>query len=513
MTTRRIGRRMFLVGAGGFTLAVPFLPSLTRRGEAQTMGAPKRFVALTTEHGGVHTAHMWPDESLADQPTTVMGQHTIHHGALRPTMDSGDVVLSDVLRASSALLGPSVLSKMNLLRGLDVPWYCAHGSHMLGSYGPGSLAGDEGAPETPSIDQIMAYSSSVYETVPRRRSLGIGPSGLSTNWASPETRSGAIETVPTTRGTRALFDQIYVPTTPGPAPRAPVVDRVLESYNRVRGGAHGPGARLSTHDRDRLDDYMERLRGIQASMTATVAASCADVTVPTEQWDSTDAVYGPHANDPGTYGRFYQLYNDVIVAAFMCDSSRIATMRCVDDFHGSMDSVGGFHEVAHTANAQPEREAMLQVTNRNFFQTVYLDLVNKLDSVPDVGGTTILDNSLVMLTSESGPDTHINDSQPVVMAGSAGGALRTGLYVDYRDRTLEFRGPQYAANGRRPGLHYYGWLATCLDAMGVPRDEWPNGAGQPYTGRAAIPGWLETAHPRLDQIEAFSTSSLPVITV
>jgi hypothetical protein len=49
--------------------------------------------------------------------------------------------------------------------------------------------------------------------------------------------------------------------------------------------------------------------------------------------------------------------------------------------------------------------------------------------------------------------------------------------------------------------------------MGVPRSEWPNGAGQPYAGRAAIPGWLETAHPRLDQIEAFSTSSLPVITV
>ena len=36
MTLRRSGRRMFLIGAGGFALSIPFLPSLMRRGEAQT---------------------------------------------------------------------------------------------------------------------------------------------------------------------------------------------------------------------------------------------------------------------------------------------------------------------------------------------------------------------------------------------------------------------------------------------------------------------------------------------
>ncbi|MGE0784182.1 MAG: DUF1552 domain-containing protein [Sandaracinaceae bacterium] len=520
MSTRRVGRRLFLLGTGGFTLAVPFLPSLVRRGEAQPTAGPKRFVAMHLEHGGVRHEHMWPADDTISDTTTVLGDHVITHGAIPFTQSGGETVLSPVLRAPDAQLTPALIAKMNLLRGLDVPWYCAHGTHELGNYGSMTLAGDSEVADTPTIDQVMAYSSSVYPDVPRRRSLHIGREGTSTTWSNPSDRSSSLEIVPTASGTRALFNEVYVPTDPGPAPRPLVVDRVIESYRRVRNGTTGPGARISNVDKQRLDDYMERLFAIQAALHAPPAASCADVMQPTEEWGSRFAVYGPYQNDPDSYGRFYRLYNDVIVAAFMCDSSRVAVARYIDDFHGGMDAVGGFHEVAHTADADPTREAMLQITSRNFFQMVYVDLISKLDSLIDVDGATVLDNSLVFFTNESGPVTHDNDSQPVVMAGGAGGALRTGMYVDYRNRNGRYlgsnggtTGQQLVDAGRLPGLHYYQWLTTCLDAMGVPRSEWPRGASMPYTDNATVPGWFAPSNPKLAEITQYSMTSLPIITV
>ncbi|MEM9187585.1 MAG: DUF1552 domain-containing protein [Myxococcota bacterium] len=521
MSQRRVGRRLFLAGTGGFSLAIPFLPSLVGRGEAQGPEAPHRFVGMAVRHGGVRHENMWPADSAATDVTTVLGNHNIHHSPLAPRMEGGDAVFSNVLRASASLLTPQLISKMNFLRGLDVPWYCSHGTHCLGSYGDLTRpTGDNGTlvPDRVSIDQVMAYSSAVYASEPRKRTLAIGQAGTSVTWDNASQRNGGVHELPTATGTRALFDEIYSPPPTEPeAPRPPVVDRVLESYNRLHSGAHGPGARLGAEDRNRLDAYMEQLYKIEAALNATTAASCGDVVVPTTEYRGRGAVYTEHASNPEWYGpNIYGLYNDVIVAAFMCDSSRIAVLETADDFHGSMDSMGGFHGVAHTADDQPESERALQRTNRNFFQMVFLDLISKMDSVVDANGLTMLDNSAVMWTNESGPSTHNNDSQPVVMAGSSGGFFNTGLYVDYRNRNADFpqAGPGMAESGRRPGLHYYHLLGTMLHSMGVPQAEWPEGEGQPWLSiRDAVPGWLDTAHPYEDDIlRLAATTSLPVIT-
>ena len=48
-TQKQLQRRMFLKGAGGAVLALPFLESLVpRRAVGQTATPPKRFIALKT---------------------------------------------------------------------------------------------------------------------------------------------------------------------------------------------------------------------------------------------------------------------------------------------------------------------------------------------------------------------------------------------------------------------------------------------------------------------------------
>jgi hypothetical protein len=71
---------------------------------------------------------------------------------------------------------------------------------------------------------------------------------------------------------------------------------------------------------------------------------------------------------------------------------------------------------------------------------------------------------------------------PVITAGSAGGTVKTGSYIDYRDmsfvNTDQNNAPD-AKGGFNPGLIWNQFLGTVLQAMGLPRSEFEIPAYQP----------------------------------
>ena len=76
----------------------------------------------------------------------------------------------------------------------------------------------------------------------------------------------------------------------------------------------------------------------------------------------------------------------------------------------------------------------------------------------DEGGTSLLDNSLLMLTSSLfDGDTHGADQLPIILAGKAGGALKTGRILDYLEKGNE--------NRRACSLYL-----SLMDRMGVKLD-------------------------------------------
>jgi hypothetical protein len=174
----------------------------------------------------------------------------------------------------------------------------------------------------------------------------------------------------------------------------------------------------------------------------------------------------------------YQAMNDVIVAAFLCDTSRIAVMNIREDFSSY---VGDWHEdVAHRA-AEPDgvQQAILMAAHQLTFEKVFLDLCGKLD-VDDGTGQTLLDSALVVWTQESGEYTHAGQGMPVVTAGSAGGFLATGNYCDYRDPALVVDNGESGNMAVKilGGLLWQQWLGTALQAMGLaPADYEQNGLG------------------------------------
>ena len=272
----------------------------------------------------------------------------------------------------------------------------------------------------------------------------------------------------------ALFNRIFVPEDDELTTRPPVVDRVMANYQSLRQS----NKRLSAVDRQRLDDHMARIEELQRRLE--VAVSCGDIVVPTD--DSQSRWNNPqYPFEPQLQHEFWRLFNDVIVAAFACGTSRIATLRVTDTFS---PHEGSWHDdIAHLAN-QPDGGAqqVLVDAHQHTFESVFLDLVAKLDAIEEGDGTTMLDHTFAQWTQESGQNTHEFVDVPIITAGSAGGVMRTGQYIDYRNQNQVMYPDPNIVPVLRPGLTYNQWLGTVLQVMGIPPSEYevdPQG-GYPY---------------------------------
>ncbi|MBX7101121.1 MAG: DUF1552 domain-containing protein [Myxococcaceae bacterium] len=467
-------RRFFLKGMGGATLALPLLPSLLTPSEAAaaTAGAPKCFAGFLTHHGGLWASNMFPAASTLTDSLTA-GGHTVKRGALAASVANGVATVTPVLKASSTKLTPALLAKMNVLRGLDIPFLIAHhyGMASLGNLAATNDAHPINAFPRRSIDQVMAWSPGFYGASPPpvRSVVCWQNSNLSYNYANPQAQTGSIQSVTGSPDSLALFNKLF-PSGSGSggttAPRAPIVDLVLESYKRLRNGT----ARLSKDDGQRLDEHMQRVSEIQKRLTTTTPPpTCSTITKPSSSNTPLQSPFSAYQLDTAKQVQYFQMINDVLVLAFHCGSTRVAAIAG-DAYLNTFAAYSRdlWHEdVAHGVGTQAKQDIMIDA-QRRFFAEVVLDLAAKLDAATDGNGTTVLDRTLITWSQEHGQLPHDAFSIPVVTLGSAGGFLKTGNYCDYRDTTKMFD----AAVGKAPGLPWNQFMGTCLQAMGIPHAEW-----------------------------------------
>ena len=495
MTVRKFGRRWMLMG-GGAAIAIPALPSLLPRGHraaAQGIPAPRRMVVFTTEHGGIWAPSMYPDQSMASE-TVPHPLHTTHAGPLTSRVEGGDRVISDVLRAPSDVLTESLVGKMNILRGLDVPFHSGHARHLLGNYGRMSNDGDEFEENRETADQVLARTT-LYAGTPRRRFMNFGSRGLSIELIDPSAGPAGGVRPAEEVGMQAIWNSVYVDVAPpdGSEPERPdPINAVFDSYQRLQSGAFGAGARLGAQDRQRLNRYMDRLNDIRAALSSSVGVQCSELS--DRSGLPRDAYASMYTPDNAI------AINDIIMAGFMCDSSRLAVVRVDNPWTDAMESDGGYHEVAHNAasleSGTPERlHGLLVEGKRNWFAQAFMQLISRLDTIPE-GEGTMLDNTLVWWGQEAGPVTHHGDNIPIITFGSAGGRFNTGRYFDFRNRDVDPLVPMYASEAernsnqqRRVGVSLFQWTTTDLDAFDVPRRAWQLPGRSAFTGTIPLQPW------------------------
>lgn len=439
-----LNRRTFLRGmlqGAAISVALPPLEAMlgsTGKAYADGSAFPKRFGLFMWGNGVV------PDNWV-------------------PTQTGTNYQLSQILAPLAAVQDSlAVITGTSVLTANTVP-------HMSGAAGILS-----GAPlvqttdETfmlPSIDQIIANA---IGSQTRFQSLQCGAdpgSGLSYN--GPDNQN------PPQSSPQELFTQLFVNgfTPPGQTPvpnpmlgvRASILDAVINDANALM-------TRLGATDRARLDQHLTGIRQLEMRLANTKPPVLASCRVPT-----SPAANYPNINGLPDLPDLNKAFCDVLALALACDQTRVFSNYFTYPVSNPLfpGAPEGHHQLTHdeldsTVNGvfmeQPQVTAIcVQIMQQFAYQ------IEALKAIPE-GEGTLLDNCIVLGTTDcSFGRTHSLNEYPILLAGTASGALPTGFH--YRSTTNE--------NASEVML-------SIIQAMDVPVASFGSGAGLATQGLPAL---------------------------
>lgn len=429
----RLSRRTVLRGAGLAPLAVALPPleaMLTGNGElpaacGQT-ATPIYFLTFFVPNGVVPAA-FWPAEAGAAYTIT---------RSLKPLEPyRGDFLLLQNLAKREYYDNQNINSDAH-----------ARGHATFATGMPIEKAGAGGI----SVDQIAAPVLSKGTKFP---SLPValggardGSAGSHISWAARE------RPVLAERDPGVLFARVFGSASTDPVViknRRSLIDFLKDDVGRLK-------QRLSAGDQGRLDEHLTSIRELETQLSF-MGPACEPGAPPPPLSPATpiDSGNGAYTNDR------VKLLIDLQVMAFKCDLTRVGSFMLGSrnnkrqfPWLGIKDPLDGHHGISH--DTSPEGlEKQTKIVVDEMEQFAYL--LGKLKGIT-IGGTTMLDRSLVFWANEHGDGLgHNGNNVPVIIAGRAGGKINPGRHVRYPKDTP-----------------YSNVFVSMLNALGLPNTSFGN---------------------------------------
>ncbi len=456
-----LSRRTMLRGAGTVAIALPFLDEM--RATSVYAAAPEPSArALTIFFGeGVPVAAL--NEYLPDLsgPFTPLARHQ---------------------------------AKLGFIRGLDHPDGHHYGGGAscftgTGQLGGGGLNGSGTRTVGPSFDQVMRtelYPRGLPAGVQGTTSMGLVGTYTPTNGAPPvryvkcwdyEGNPAAVPKL----SPAALFDTVF-----GAAGqeeetaaqqklrrrRQSILDSVVGQYEHLMSDA----SNLGKPSRARISDHLERVYEYEQRAFGEFEAACEPPADPGNlallngQDNFAGVIFSPQQ-----FLAYWRSLADIYALAFQCDLLRFGNAHMLNvgdriNFQGPYSYGGDLIYDFDDAGERSETEVSEQV-NHEFFHDwmsasspaqarhhlhMYMDnvsyLLTALDNAeyPDENGGTILDNAMVMISTE------LSDPGPHSV---------TDVFHAYSSANGRFRiGEGQISPGDQPSVHFYN---TVLEAYGI----------------------------------------------
>lgn len=197
-----------------------------------------------------------------------------------------------------------------------------------------------------------------------------------------------------------------------------VLDSVLGSATSLKG-------QLGHSDNVKLDGYLTAVRELElrVSSSSTLPTQCNP---------------GQRPAATGDIQTQMKQMSDVLALALQCDLTRVATFMfdtaSSDLAYPFLTANGGpinsgHHSVSHHHSDPANLAVMREIILWHVQQFAYF--LGKLKAI-DEGGVSLLSRSAIFMSSEMGDsDLHEHRNLPVIVAGSAGGALTPGRHLVY----------------------------------------------------------------------------------
>lgn len=437
--SKSVTRRGFLTAAGGVA-ALPLLSSLGpfgRYARAQQTGSgfPKRLVFFFSANGTIPS--QW-----------------------KPKGDETSFEFGDIL----APLTP-FKSKVSVIAGLrnEAAYHGPGDGHQTGmgtlltntSLLPGDLfegGGDSGYVGWGggiSVDQHVANHVG-KDTKLKSLEAGVQVKGA-TVW-SRMSYLGSNQPIPPENDPAALYQRVFADLGADPLGLARLRARRKSVLDLVMGEYEALSPKLATFDREKLDQHLTAVREVEQRLDAVadLGGACAQ--------PELGAI--PAHMQPENFEAIGRLQMDQVAMSLACDLTRVASVQFSQSVSNHVFSdLGiseGHHDLSHEGDENADAKAKL-ITINTWYAQQFAYLLERLDSIPE-GEGTLLDHTLVVWVNELGKgNSHSRDQLPFVLAGSCGGYIQTG-------RWIEFFLP----------VNHSKLLVTIMNAMGVEGDTFGN---------------------------------------
>jgi hypothetical protein len=415
----RLSRRRLLAGLSGLTVALtrPVWRPATAFGQDSNTKPAKRFIGLFSANGTI-ASEFFPAGNAPDAPLT-LGK------ILAP--------LSSHQKQLLVLKGVHMYSTVRDELGVDSP-NKPGGPHMKG---PGAMltggsllagsftgaGGPAGWADRISVDQQLAQrlgSSTPFASLEFGvRVQGQEPLRVISYRAANQPNQPVID--PWQMYTR-LFSGRDLSATDMARLRTEgqsVLDFLKDDLATLR-------ARVSIEDRSRLDAHLSGVTSLERRLDSA-AATCTPLTLPAKL----------DVNAMENYPTLSKLQLDLMVLAHACDLTRVSTFMWANadswQYYPWIGVNQEHHELSHAGDDDTaSRDKLVKINAWHAEQVKYL--LDKLAAAPEADGT-LLDSSLVLWGNELGAgNSHSYRDIPWLLAGGAGGSLRMGRSLQFKDQ-------------------------------------------------------------------------------
>jgi Protein of unknown function (DUF1552) len=416
----RLSRRRLLSGMSALTVALtsPIWRTATAFGQDATKKPARRFIGVFSANGTIAN-EFFPSATGADNALTLkkilapLSDYTARMTVLKGVHMNSTVEDQLGVASSNKPGGPHMKGPGAMLTG---------GSLMAGSFT--GAGGPAGYADRISVDQLIAQRLGTKTAFP---SLEFGVRVEGQEPLRVISYRGANQPNQTTDDPWQVYTRLFAGR-----------DLSADALTRLRNEQQGVltflkedigtlKMRLNAQDKSRLDAHLAGLASIEQRLRGATNA-CTPLTLP--------AKLDVRAME--NYPTVGKLQMDLMVLAHACDLTRISTFMWANadswQFYPWIGVNEEHHELSHAGdNDAAATEKLIKINVWHAEQIKYL--LDKLQAAKEVDGGSLLDNSIVLWGNELGVgNSHTYKDIPWLLAGGAGGKLKLGRFMQYKDQ-------------------------------------------------------------------------------
>jgi hypothetical protein len=438
--------RRHLLQLGGLTALGAALPGSTLRAFAPSPAPPRRLIVISHCHGWPYSAWKMRPTGRSEDESWALDLKSLPRDAfsrpLAPLYEHRHRVLAlDGLSLATAELD---IGGNRHDRGWIHAWTGNNADFAARDTRSTSASLDQlVAAHTAQPDRLPSLELSVDAALEAGRPIAYNPSGVR---------------LPAENTPLKAWERVF-----GPASSGDVVGqrrrRTLDfAYNEYRQLA----PRLGPAERARLESHFGLVERLGHRLEGLATLACHAPPRPAASFEQ--------------YDKRFDAFSDIIATAFSCDITRVVSLSLGEmptaEFGAAAISDKVHKGIAHYIHDDAEKHAAMTDYVQYHGEQV-ARLVSTLEAMPDVGGGSMMDNTLIIWGSELGDGWHgYSRYRPVLIGGSW--AFNTGRYLYRPHQTpAEMRVPSQILTGgstRVSGLPHQHLLVSVARAMGLEVD-------------------------------------------